>query len=134
MICYIWNPHSNPTGQNHSKPISTFCTGHSGTHTITFPTETPHRQHHHQFIICLGTSIPTHEVLCLSIQRPKLMQRTGKDRDQLYHKKNINNVFVRGIAITSVHAKNKFQKVRDLLRPIHLKISARGKNVGNIDR
>ena len=32
------------------------------------------------------------------------------------------------------HADNGFQKVRELLRPVHFEIAARGKHVGNIER
>ena len=34
----------------------------------------------------------------------------------------------------SVHTDNEFEKVRDLLRPIHFEISARGEHVGDINR
>ena len=34
----------------------------------------------------------------------------------------------------SVHTDNEFEKVMDLLRPIHFEIAARGKHVGNIKR
>ena len=44
-------------------------------------------------------------------------------------KKQINKFGVRYICITSVHAYNDFEKVRDILRPIHFEISARGEQV-----
>ena len=40
---------------------------------------------------------------------------------------------MRGIAITSIHAENDFEKVRESLRPIHIEISARGEHVGDIE-
>ena len=49
-------------------------------------------------------------------------------------KQYINKCGVRGIAITYIHAYNKFEKVRELLSPIHLEINVRSKNIGDIAR
>ena len=94
---------SNPTGQNHSKATSIMCTGLSITHTITCPTETPNKQHQHQFLIFQGTIIPTHEVPCLIIPLSQISSAI---------KQYINKFGVRGIAITFVHADNDFKKQR----------------------
>ena len=40
----------------------------------------------------------------------------------------------RGIAITSIHGDNEFTKITEAVRPIHVKLAARGEHVGDIKR
>ena len=58
----------------------------------------------------------------------------GKIETSSAIKQHINKFGVRGIAIASIHIYNKFEKIRDIIRPIHFEIYARGKHVGNIKR